>query len=285
MEDLVETLSNHVFLDRKPNGNIGFVNDFIFGLLVGENLILKKYEEYYPQIDKILPQDFSYKAIQSFKIQSKERRLKLWYEFNSKPFDYDAQFFFSLDYTYLGEFKRDYKNLYIDDIEINNALFSSNFDFVECNFSNITFNNCTFNLSSFSDCNFYTCSFYNCTIEACNSKKFNDFAVFACNSNNEFLKNLESCLDQSDDKNLVYDKEKKELSDITILGHFFGIGNLKPRARKISQLKESLEEYSNREINKILSSLKSNGYLHFKDNVGFITKQGIIYFNQNKTQL
>ena len=47
IEDLVETLSNHAFLDRKPNGNIGIVNDFIFGLLVGENLTKGKYQEYY----------------------------------------------------------------------------------------------------------------------------------------------------------------------------------------------------------------------------------------------
>lgn len=285
IEDLVETLSNHAFLDRKPNGNIGFVNDFIFGYLVGENLIYKKYEQYYPNIHKILPQDFSYKAVQSFKIQSNEKRSQLWHEFNSKPFDYEAKFFFYLDYSYYKGFKRNYKNLYVDDIEINDVVFSNNFEFEECNFSNITFNNCSFSLIAFTDCNFYSCSFYDCQIKTCNCKKFNDFAVFTCNCNNDFLKHLDSCLDLDEVQVLVEDKKIQDLSDIYILSQFFGIGNSKPRARKLSQIKESFNDYSHKEINKVLNSLKNNGYLHFKDNVGFITKQGINYFNQHRFQL
>jgi hypothetical protein len=285
MEDLVETLSNHVFLDRKPNGNIGFVNDFIFGLLVGENLILKKYEEYYTQIHKTLPQDFASKAVQSFRIQSEDRRLKLWDEFNSKPFEFEPKFFFILDYSYLNEFTREYNSLYIDDIEINDIVFSKNSPFKECGFSNITFNNCTFELSAFFDCTFHNCSFYNCSIQSCSGKRFNDFAVFACTANNDFLKILDSCLDQKEQQDAFTNNFDNELTEIFVLSHFFDISKLKPRARKVSRLKEILEKYPTKEINRILSSLKSNGLLYFKDDVGFISKQGINYFNQNKSQL
>ncbi|GAB2996822.1 hypothetical protein GCM10027284_13080 [Cyclobacterium sediminis] len=285
MEDLVETLSNHVFLDRKPNGDIGFVNDFIFGLLVGENLIMKKYEEYYSNIADLLPQDFASKAVQSFKIQSIDRRLILFEEFNSKPFSFDSKFFFHLEYSYLNKFSRKYNNLYIDDVELDGISFDVNQQFIECGFSNIIFNNCAFYLKAFSNCTFHNCSFYNCKIEYCNEKKFNDFAVFACFANNDFLKLLDSYIDQNIQEENTKLNTYKELNDVYVLSQFFGIGNLKPRARKVSHLKDILAEYQPKEINKVLSNLKSNGYLYFKDDVGFISKSGINYFNQNKFQL
>ncbi len=285
MEDLVETLSNHVFLDRKPNGNIGFVNDFIFGLLVGDNLILKKYEEYYPKIGDILPQDFASKAVQSFKIQSYDRRILLFEEFNSSHFNFDSKFFFNLEYSYLKKFSRKYNNLYIEDLDLNNVSFEITEQFTECGFSNITFNNCEFKLKAFTNCTFHNCSFYDCQIEQYNEKKFNDFAVFACSTNNEFLKLLDSYLDKIEETESTIVDDYKELSDIFVLSQFFGIGNLKPRVRKVSHLKETLIDYQPKEINKVLSNLKSNGFLHFKDDVGFISKSGINYFNQNKSQL
>ena len=119
----------------------------------------------------------------------------------------------------------------------------------------------------------------------CSEKKFNDFAVFACSANNDFLKLLDSYIDQSEEAESTTLDTYKELSDVFVLSQFFGIGNLKPRARKVSHLKDILIEYQPKEINKVLSSLKSNGYLYFKDDVGFISKSGINYFNQNKSQL
>lgn len=285
MEDLVETLSNHVFLDRKPNGNIGFVNDFIFGLLVGDNMILKKYEEYYPKINEILPQDFASKAVQSFKIQGVDRRIMLYEEFNSKPFNFESRFFFNLEHSYLNNFNREYDNLYVDDIVLNGVAIRKNHQFSDCVFSNITFTNCKFNLCAFSNCTFHNCSFYDCSIEYYCNKKFNDFAVFACSANNDFLKLLDSYLDQEEQNQIANNEYHNELNDLFVLSHFFGIGNLKPRTRKVSQLKEILIDYPPKEVNKILSSLKSNGYLYFKDDVGFISKSGINHFNQNKSQL
>src|SRR5690606_20924931 len=140
-------------------------------------------------------------------------------------------------------------------------------------------------LKAFFDCTFHNCSFYNCQIESCNEKKFNDFAVFVCTDNNDFLKLLDSYLNQSEEADSTKVDAYKELSDVFVLSQFFGIGNLKPRTRKVSKLKDILIGYQPKEINKVLSSLKSNGYLYFKDDIGFISKTGINYFNQNKSQL
>ncbi|MBC8645041.1 hypothetical protein H9W95_16460 [Flavobacterium lindanitolerans] len=113
IEDLVDTLSNHVFLDRKPNGSVGFVNDFIFGNLVGENLIYNKFQEHYKEkFTEVIPQDFALKSIDSFKIQSKDKKKSLWSIYSESSFKYDVSFYFELDYSLLKKFDRIYKNLF-----------------------------------------------------------------------------------------------------------------------------------------------------------------------------
>jgi len=281
MEDLVETLSNHVFLDRKPNGDIGIINDFIFGLLVGENLISGKYDKYYPNITSILPQDFALKAIQVFKVQDKVRKKKLWDVFNKKEFPYDINFYFNLDYSYLKEFNRGYNNLYVNDTVFENLSFTTSASFKDCGFSNITFNNCSFDLDIFESCSFHNCDFYGCSHSNGSNREFNDFAVFACNSDNQFIKELSDKLEEES----IYRDEGLKLTEIFVLSQFFGIANLKPKAKKLSQIKSHLAKYPTKELSKIISNLKSNEYIFFKDDVGFVSKKGINYFNQNKTQL
>ena len=41
IEQLADTLSNHAFLDKKDNKTIGFVNEFILGTLIAQNLLRK----------------------------------------------------------------------------------------------------------------------------------------------------------------------------------------------------------------------------------------------------
>jgi hypothetical protein len=282
IEDLVETLSNHVFLDRKPNGYVGIINDFIFGFLIGENLILKKYEEYYPNFYSTLPQDFSAKAVQSFKIQSFERRIALWdiFDKNIDKFNYDVNFHFDLDYSLLKKFKRDYNNLFIGDTLFKDIHFDNEGSFKDSVFSNIIFNDCHFKIDNFINCTFQNCDFYNCSFEIdVHNKAFNDFALFACISNNGFVDKLTYEL------NFEEENINLELTDIMVLKNFFNIDGKTPRARKISYIREKLNNFSSKEINKILSHLKSNDLVYFKDDVGFISRQGILYHNQYKIEL
>jgi len=281
IEDLVETLSNHVFLDRKPSGNVGIINDFIFGLLVGENLINGKYQEYYPDYAKLIPLDFAKKSLQSFKIQGKKRKEQLWEIYNSSGFDYDAEFFFHLDFIFLKKFTRQYEHLFLSEFSFSDISFSGDCTFQMTNFSNVSFHNCYFDLKRFCECSFFNCSFYDCTYEFDNNKSFKDFGVFACTSNNDFLTTLIEMFEEGSDPVLVV---TEELTEINVLSHFFGKGNLKPKATKISYIKSRLSNYSVKEVSKIISLLRNKEYLYFKDDVGFISKQGIGFYNQNRIQ-
>lgn len=52
IDDLADTLSNHALLDRKQNGEIGFINEFIMGLLIGKNIIQNQNKPTYASIVK-----------------------------------------------------------------------------------------------------------------------------------------------------------------------------------------------------------------------------------------
>lgn len=281
IEDLVETLSNHVFLDRRSSGNVGFVNDFIFGMLVGENLILEKYQKYYPEFYNLIPQDFAWKAVEAFKVHSNDKKIKLWNIFNGFPFHYEVNFYFEIDNCLKKEFLRIYDNLIVSDIEIKNKDFNQA-KFNGTWFSNMSFSSCNFNIDNFTECTFNNCSFYNCTyLLTSNLKVFNDFALFACSSNNNFIESINLSIETLPSEIVV----QHELSDLRVLRHFFCVDGIKTRPRKISELRIKLSEFSPKEIGKVITSLKSKDFLNFKNDIGYITKKGIVYYNQNKLQL
>lgn len=278
IEDLVDTLSNHVLLDRKTNGNVGFVNDFIFGHLIGENLILNKFQEHYHNFNEIIPQDFALKSIESFRIQSSSNKELLWDIFSNNNFPYDVQFFFELDYYLKNEPVREYNGLFITDTNLSNIYFSSKSSFVDCVFSSVVFEDCMFDLSIFSNSSFQNCKFYNCVItDLIYSVEFSNFSLFACTANNEFIEKVEKFY-KTEESNI----EVKELTEEDVLKHFFQIGSIRPRARKFSYIKKSLSDFSDREISKVIDALKRKEFLHFKDDVGFITREAITYLKHNK---
>ncbi|AQS92991.1 hypothetical protein BXQ17_02410 [Polaribacter sp. BM10] len=282
IEDLIETLSNHVFLDRKPNGDVGIINDFIFGHLIGENLILEKYQEHYDNFEKIIPQDFAIKSIDSFKIQSKVNKENLWSIFNEENFEYEIGFYFDLDYTFSKQPNRDYKNLFVFDKELSNLKFDNNCRFESSAFSSVIFNNCVFDINLFFDTSFQNCSFYNCSIvNQQTSKPYSDFALFACNSDNNLVTDILNLFENPTNNEV---KKKITLSEDMVLRHFFHVDGVKPRARKFSYIKKLLHEYHDKEINKVIDSLKSKKFLHFKDDVGFITREAIYHLKHSENK-
>ncbi|WP_417884559.1 NACHT domain-containing protein [Zunongwangia sp.] len=277
IEDLIETLSNHVFLDRKPNGDVGIVNDFILGHLVGENLIYEKYQEHYDNFVEIIPQDFAIKSVDSFKIQNKENKEALWQIYNVEDFNYEVTFYFDLDYNFGKQPGRKYENLYVFDREISNLKFSTGCMFQSSAFSSIIFSNCEFDLSNFRDTSFQNCSFYDChLINSRIGQPYSDFALFACESNNNFVSDV-MYLFENNQINSETGDILEPLDEDMVLRHFFQVDGIKPRARKFSYIKKSLSDYPEKEINKVFDSLKSKGFLHFKDDVGFITRDAIHY--------
>lgn len=279
IEELTETLSNHVFLDRKTDGNIGFINDFVFGFLISENLILEKFQEHYKEnFTKVIPQDFAQKSLEASKNQSQINKNKLWEVYNNNKFEYDFVFYFEADYFLKNEIKRDFNSLFLADRTIKNLNFISHI-FENCVFAGITFENCIFDNSCFKKSSFQNCKFYNCSLKEKKPIIYDDFAIYVCQDNNNFIQQI----------NLLYCKDSEvnevestiELTEQKVLLQFLQVDEKRPKPRKFSVIKQRLSEYTDKEISNVIDSLIRKEYLHFKDDVGFITREAMNFLKHN----
>ncbi|MCA0333115.1 MAG: NACHT domain-containing protein [Bacteroidetes bacterium] len=279
IEELTEILSNHVFLDRKTDGNIGFINDFVFGFLISENLILEKFQEHYKEnFTKFIPKDFAQKSLEASKIQSPENKNKLWEVYNSNNFGYDSVFYFDTDYFLKKEIKRNFSTLFLSDRTIKDLNFS-NHTFENCVFAGITFENCIFTTSCFKKSSFQNCKFYDCYLQDKTQIVYDDFAIYVCQDNNEFIKDINSLYCKDGETSEV--EPTKLLTEHKVLLQFLQIDEKRPKPRKFSVIKQRLYEYSDKEISNVIDSLIRKEYLHFKDDVGFITREAMNFLNHN----
>ncbi len=277
IEELTETLANHAFLDRKTDGNVGFINDFIFGYLLSENLILGKFQEHYKNnFTKIIPQDFAQKSIESSKIQSIENKNKLWDVYNNNDFEYDPVFYFEADYFLKCEIKRDFDSLFISNRTIKYLNFSNNI-FQNCVFAGITFESCIFTSNSFIKSSFQNCKFYNCYLQEKVPIIYENFALYVCQDNNNFIIDVNSLYCKENEQNNISIEDP--LTEQKVLLQFLQVDEKRPKPRKFSVIKQRLHEHSDKEINNVIDSLIRKEYLRFKDDVGFITREAMIFLN------
>lgn len=276
-DELVETLSNHVFLDRKQSGNVGFVNDFILGHLIGENLIMKKYEQYYPNFNEILNQSFAILASTAFKSHSENNRDTLWQIFNDNQFDFDQSFYFDIDLSFKGGVKRDYDQIVIMDESIESVKFISPQKITNSSFSNVEFHNCIFDLGIFENTILQGCRFFDCTLNNVKPDSFKSkFQAFGCWANNGILDDLLS------PRELNEEEGRKKITDLDILEKYFKSDKKRPKHRPLSQIRgEFTDEEDLKQVNRIIDKLKSSGFLTFNGDMSFITKDGISYFHDN----
>lgn len=277
IEDLTETLSNHVFLDRRTDGNVGFINDFIFGFLLSENLILEKFQEHYKtNFTKVIPQDFAQKSIEASRIQSTENRNKLWEVYNANNFAYDSVFYFDADYLLKNEIKRNFSSLFLCDRTIKELSFT-NYTFENSVFAGITFENCIFTTTSFKKSSFQNCKFYSCELQGKTPIVYENFAIYVCQDNNNFINEINSLYCKDNEENTV--ESNNPLTEQKVLLQFLQVDEKRPKPRKFSVIKQRLDEYSDKEINSVIDTLIRKEYLHFKDDVGFITRDAMNFLN------
>lgn len=275
IEELTETLSNHVFLDRKSDGSVGFINEFVFGVLIGENLILEKFQEHYDNFTDIIPQDFANKSIEAFKIQSEEKKNKLWSVYDENDFRYSPEFYFDLDYFLHKKFKRHWKDLFLNDRTIKAVSFCNMNTFENCIFSSIVFENCKFCLLQFKKSSFQNCKFFDCEILDNNNITYEDFGLYACQDNNGFI----DIINQLFQKDFIELAQENQLSEELVLLQFLQVDSKRPKPRKFAFIKKRLSKYSDKEISNVVDGLKKKEFLHFKDDVGFITREAMYFLN------
>jgi hypothetical protein len=275
IEQLADILSNHAFLDRKDNKNIGFVNELILGTLIGQSLANGKYEEHNPKFNMQLTQIFSLLAVQAFKVQHKDEKIKLWNTFYKYEFPYDKQFFFSIDIWFKKELVTEYFQDSLNRFTVENISFIKEKQFRETVFTDCTFKSCIFSLSAFERTSFINCDFYNCSLS---DEKFqtsaDNIVIYSCQCNNEFITRLTANNNDETTNNTID-------IDYLFLSKLFRQGSSRPRHKQLSILRKELGDLNQREIAKTIQKLKAKSYIQMNGDLCHLTKDGIAYFNEN----
>lgn len=272
-EELADTLSNHALLDRKQHDNVGFINEFILGILIGRNLIENKYQEHYPQnFTTVITQDFAFLAISAFKVQPQKRREMLWNILNNNQFPYDSKFNFYRDLYLKTEFISNYEDILIEEMSFSKMLFTKEKQFQNSIISNCKFDDCIFDKFTFDNSGFINCKFFNCkwTDDSCH--KEHNMYITGCESNNDFENKLYEHESQSENKvdveELILRKFVKSISKINSM-------------RRLSQMRDSLKQSIEiQDFENAITSLKKNGYIVINGDNCFIQREGITYFNR-----
>lgn len=161
-DEFVRKLVHHALLDRKSYSQllIGFVNDFVFGIFIGEAFLK----------DLILANKVANKyielAVTAFAIKGKERKEQLFDKLKVAFSKLQIEERLLIDINLKGITTSNYEGGYIDAFT-----FSKEFKFNEVySFENICFSHCIFeslklNMKCFQNCQFIECQFIECEFQ------------------------------------------------------------------------------------------------------------------------
>lgn len=187
VDQLINKLIIHAFLDRKgeTGHQICFVNEFILGCFVGNNLINQK-------SNWIGTERFIDFILTAFIPRSIETKVKIYNLLNENLLEYlkiEKQIF--IDNYLFGSINRDLNEIYVEDIEFRNSL-NNGRGINECIFSNCDFYDIDLNIELLGceNLHFINCSFYNCKIDK------NTIELIKLNFTNCSLDNAELVVDR-----------------------------------------------------------------------------------------
>lgn len=164
-DEFIRKLVQHALLDRKSQDAqiIGFVNDFVFGVFVGEAILNQKLD--IKKIDK----RYIELAATSFAVRSEKTKRSLYGKLTEILEKLDACEKLLIDMKLCGKTVGTYMDGYISSISFQNAfIFDKNSKFI-----NICFNQCFFyevdlQECEMTGCQFIDCKFYNCVFPSAN---------------------------------------------------------------------------------------------------------------------
>ena len=161
LDNLVDTLATHALLDRKGRNDsqIGFINDFVFGILVGEIIRETSIE--------IIAKDYSFYmldlACTAYKVQNRENKYLLWEKINEVKEKLQPVSIFNYDIILREKLVRNYIDLTVYDTTFFSIKFES-FDIENTVFLNCYFKNCEFDPAVLKGISFVDCTFDSCTV-------------------------------------------------------------------------------------------------------------------------
>lgn len=269
-KNLVNKLTNHAILDRHENGNIGFINDFIYGTLLGQSLknYLSKEKKYMPfELLSSLSDSTMDKIIEASQLWDKENKIELAQALKNIP-ELSMGSKFSIDRYLCEKLTQKYEYLSINQETIKNISMAPEGELYKCTFSDCIFIDTELDFNRIKEC-----YFINCDLRGLNVK--------GNQGENYFYSLKESDVKSISIENVNPENELeiKEL-DALILSHYFRKGTLQPRPYRLSSLILNLfKEYDRRLVTKRLDWMQSQKYIFTKGDISWILREGTDYYN------
>ena len=277
LDELAETLTNHALLDRVGNKDfISFINEFIFGYLLGKSIINDKVGFLHKL--KPLPNYLLDLAVTAFKYSSNEDKQALWNIFSPIKNRMSLSLAIATDCILKGKILNTYEGESINSYIFDGIVFSSD----DCHFTNvsfvdITFTKCIFDVKAFSNVTFTGCRFIDC--EAINSEMIHRESQIHCygcdDYNTDFIVSIE--IEEDNSSNEIEDIDLK----LQILSKYFKVDGKTPKMRYISSIRK---EFENQNLDTVFATfylLKKQGMLLVDGNNSHISKTGINYYHKN----
>ena len=276
LDELANTLTNHALLDRIGNkgNNIGFINDFVFGTLIGQVLIEKNGNSV-----KNLPESIAELAVISFKFQNKEKQLKLWHVLSQKMYEFSDRFRLIIDLNLKEQILGSFDGEVFESIQFKDIKFDQNSNFKRCIFNDCKFSYCSFNLDQFEETSFMDCNFWDCSVIKNPNKNYTDaISTFGCvDSGKGFIKefNLHDDCGEFDSDSSDIDYKK------LILEKFFKVDGKSVKMIQISHIENEYEGDLQKRIAKEVHSLSMKGLITLDGDKASLTSDGISYYHKN----
>ncbi|WP_300939521.1 NACHT domain-containing protein [Bacteroides acidifaciens] len=266
---LANTLANHALLDRHASGKVGFINDYVFGSLLGWSFLDKKEGV---ELIETLSTRTADKLIEACSVWAKDNRIELakaLYELKSLPLVVEL----GIDRFLFGKIIHKFNRLNLADEEFVGLSFDGDGFFDNCTFTKCTFLECVLDFNKISNCTFIACIFQDNEIVGTNETCF----FYDGNPCEE-----EEIIDVTNS----YENDSKEdfiELDKRILGLFYRKGSLNTRINRISTITDLLnEDYERKVILKRIERLVKNDYIITNGDNAWIRKAGSDYYNTLK---
>lgn len=266
LDELTNTLSNHALLDRKGNkDSIGFINDFIFGTFIGQNLIDPEFN-----IKNVLSKHIIELASTAFQFQTKGNKDLLYDRVSGLTF-FTPQDQLITEYLLKSKITQVFENATFNDFSLSKINIELDNQFIRCVFANCTFESICFMNDSFIESSFVNCVFSNCSYINNNSGIVN---IYLLNCNDYECGFIDSV---GSNKLLEENENSQTLSDI-ILRKFLDIGS-RPRHRKVSKILNEVPVQERTNVSKLINKLKAEKIIKMNGDNAFLTEAGIQLIN------
>ena len=213
-DEFFNRLLHSALLDRiKPNCNdIGFINEYIFGVLIG-NAVINNWLSASDLTDKFLTL-----AVMAFTAETLEKKTILYSSICASNLSLHTTQKLLIDIQLLEKLSHDYIDEYITDIVFSQSFsFDNQHYFYNCIFTDCIFSNIVFENNIFEGCYFYNCHFYNIKVNF--DKNCLESSLFqSCTGHDLLQERLTISTEMAIDVMDACDYEKKVLEQFWMIG-------------------------------------------------------------------